>query len=434
MPTLTTLTGAFVPGRHASPSRESAMLLGTAFLGTVFLGTVFLGTLSLGTVAWGGDWPQILGPHRDGSADGEQLADKWPATGPKQVWQRPVGSGMAGVAVADGRVVLFHRVADEEVLECLDADTGKPRWKAAFPTRYRSSVSDDNGPRCVPLIHDDAVYAFGAEGNLHAVSLADGRKLWSRAVYVEYDAPEGYFGAGSTPIVEGDKLLVNVGGKKGSGLVAFDLASGRTVWQTTDEQASYSSPTLATVGGRRQAIFVTRLNVVGIDPESGQVLWQFPFGARGPTVNAATPLVLGDHVFVSASYGVGAALARIGPMAVEPVWANDKAMSSQYSTCVVHDGTLYGIHGREDVGSASLRAVDPRTGDVLWSEDRFGTGAVILADDKLVIVQGLSTIVRRQSSGRAHAGASRVVRRPLVHPRRGQAGLFRPALKEPALH
>jgi outer membrane protein assembly factor BamB len=165
------------------------------------------------------------------------------------------------------------------------------------------------------------------------------------------------------------------------------------VWQTTDEQASYSSPTLATVGGRRQAIFVTRLNVVGIDPESGQVLWQFPFGARGPTVNAATPLVLGDHVFVSASYGVGAALARIGPMAVEPVWANDKAMSSQYSTCVVHDGVLYGIHGREDVGSASLRAVDPRTGDVLWSEDRFGTGAVILADDKLVIVKTTGEVV-----------------------------------------
>jgi outer membrane protein assembly factor BamB len=154
----------------------------------------------------------------------------------------------------------------------------------------------------------------------------------------------------------------------------------------------------ATVAGVRHVVFVTRLNVVSIDPSSGDVRFRFPFGARGPTVNAANPLVIGDHLFVSASYGVGAEWAKIGAREAKEVWANDDVMSSQYTTCVEHEGTLYGIDGRQDVGVARLRAFDPRTGRVLWTEEGFGTGGLIVAGDKLLIMRTEGELVLAEAS------------------------------------
>jgi len=335
----------------------------------------------------GGDWPQILGPARNGQAQGEQLAAKWPEGGPATVWQTRVGSGFAGVAVRQGRLVLFHRVGNELVAEGLEAATGKPRWRTAFATTYRSTISSDDGPRCVPLIHDGRVYLVGPGGELACVDLETGKQVWFRNVSQDFKAPDGYFGAGSSPIVEGDKLLLNVGGRDGAGLVALSLADGQTMWKATDEAASYSSPAAATIEGVRHVVFVTRLNVVSVDPQNGAVHFRFPFGARGPTVNAANPLVLDDHLFVSASYGVGAQWARIGPRGATKLWESDEVMSSQYTTCVHRDGVLYGIDGRQDVGVARLRAFDPRTGKVHWTQEGFGTGNLILAGDKLLIMR-----------------------------------------------
>jgi outer membrane protein assembly factor BamB len=187
--------------------------------------------------------------------------------------------------------------------------------------------------------------------------------------------------------VEGDKQLINVGGAAGAGIVAFSLTDGKVIWKATDEGASYSSPVAATIGGVRHAIFVTRLNVVSVDPLTGEVRFRFPFGARGPTVNAATPLVLDDHLFVSASYGVGAQWSKIAAGSATKRWANDDVMSSQYTTCVEHDGVLYGIDGRQDVGRARLRAFDPKTGKIYWTEEGFGTGGLIVVGDKLLIMR-----------------------------------------------
>jgi outer membrane protein assembly factor BamB len=331
-----------------------------------------------------GDWPQILGPHRDGVAEGEKLAATWPSDGPPTVWERRVGQGYAGVAVADGQVVLFHREKNEEVVECLAAADGSRRWRKAFPTQYAGTIADDNGPRCVPLIHDDAVYLFGVQGDLHCLARKDGAVRWSRAAYREFDASEGFFGAGSTPIVEGDKLLVNVGGKR-AGLVAFDLMTGEPVWQGTDEDASYSSPAATTIDGQRTVIFVARYNVVAVDPADGSVRFSFPFGKRGPTVNAATPLVFDGLLFVSANYGVGAVLARLGPSGADELWASNDVLSSQYTTAVYHDGHLYGIDGGESIGTGTrLRCIDPLRQRVLWGEEDFGNGTLLVADGKLL--------------------------------------------------
>lgn len=340
-------------------------------------------SLAVGAVR-AGDWPQILGPHRNGHADGEQLSDSWPKAGPKVLWKYSLGSGYAGAAVLDNRVVVFHRVGASERVECLDTVGGKSQWKADFSASYRGGIDPDIGPRCVPLLADGAAYVFGAAGDLHAVALDTGKKRWSRALYADYKGDEGYFGAGSTPILIGGRLLVNVGGR-GAGIVALDPASGKTLWKSSDEVASYSSPAAAKIGGKDEALFVTRLNCVLADPATGDIATLFPFGKRGPTVNAATPLIFDGKLFATSSYGVGASLSSLDASSAKPIWANDDTMSSQYATPIEAGGFIYGIHGREDVGVAELRCIEAASGKVRWSKAGYGVAHLILAGDKLLI-------------------------------------------------
>jgi hypothetical protein len=198
---------------------------------------------------------------------------------------------------------------------------------------------------------------------------------------------------------------MNVGGRD-AGIVAFALADGKTLWKAINDDASYSSPALTTLAGRRQAVFVTRLTVTSVDPQDGKVLFEFPFGQRGPTVNAATPLVLGDHLFVSSSYGVGARWVKLdasGPTVEANVeWDSDEIMSSQYTTCIEKDGVLYGIDGRQDLGVARLRAFDPTTQKVFWTEEDFGTGNLILAGDKILVMKTDGTLLLFAPSPKAY--------------------------------
>jgi len=364
----------------------------------VALAAVFCCLLECPRRGMAGDWPQILGPDRNGQAHDEHLVKTFPASGPKTVWTYPVGNGFAGVAVVGQRVVLFHRLQDESVAESLDAQSGQQLWKRTFPTNYAGGYSADNGPRCVPLVHEGSVFLFGASGDLHCLSLPSGALRWERNAYVDFHGDEGYFGAGSSPIVDSGRLLLNVGGRPGAGLVAFSLKEGKTLWKATNEAASYSSPAAATIDGVRHVVFVTRLNVVSVDPMTGAEHFRFPFGARGPTVNAANPLILGNNLFVTASYDVGAQWAHIGKDKADIVWQNDDTMSSQYSTCVEKDGFLYGVDGRQDVGVARLRCFDPRTGKVQWTEEGFGTASLILADDRLLILKTDGRLVLAEAS------------------------------------
>lgn len=346
-----------------------------------------------------GPWPQILGPDRSGKATAERIVERLPAAGPKLLWQHPVGAGYAGPAVAGGRVIVFHRPNAHVVCEALDAATGRPIWKRSFPTNYTGSIDPDNGPRCVPTIDRGTIYLLGADGALRALALADGSQRWAVNIRQQFKAPEGYFGCGSSPLVDGDRLLVNVGAR-GAGIVAFSLADGRTLWKATDDAASYSSP-VASSRGRHEVIFITRENAVGLDPASGKVRFQIPFGKRGPTVNAANPVVAGDHLFLSSNYGVGARWINLQTAAPSVIWDNDELLSSQYTTSIEHRGVLYGIDGRQDVGVARLRAIDPAAPKVLWTEEGFGTATLILADGKLIIMKTDGTLVLARPSPKA---------------------------------
>jgi outer membrane protein assembly factor BamB len=350
----------------------------------------FLLFLSVPLIA--ADWPQFLGPSRNGTYAGAPLNEKWPAAGPRVVWRKQIGQGLSGPVVAQNRVILFHRVNAQEVIESFDALTGAPQWRHAYPTTYRDDFGFDEGPRAVPVVADGVVYTYGAEGKLSAVQLATGKPLWTVDAMRQFDVPKGFFGAAGSPLVESGKVIANIGGKKG-GVVAFDAKNGKVLWTATADAASYSSGIGATMLGRRYAVFLTRDSLVGLDPATGQVSFQRPWRARqAASVNAATPVIVGDAIFVSAEYGPGAGVLRFDGTKLVDVWTSNDVLSNHYATSIYHEGRLYGFHGRQEFGPV-FRAVDFKSGKVLWSTDRFGAGSVTLAGSRLLIVRETGELV-----------------------------------------
>ena len=354
------------------------------------------------TTARAGEWPQILGPDRNGiAAADESLADAWPAGGPPVVWRRGVGAGYAGVAVAAGRVFLFHRVGGEEVVEALDPTTGQTLWRAGHPTTFNPQVGGGSGPLCVPLVHEGRVIVFGAQGVLRCLDAATGAERWRRDTHREFAATEGYFGAGSTPVVAAGNVIVNVGGSRNeAGVVAFALDNGETAWTATSEPASYSAPVVTTVGGRPHVLMVTRFTCLLVDPQTGAIRWRFPFGQRGPTVNAATPVSWPDgRLLVTAAYGIGSVCASFDATGFTKLWEGVDPIATQYCTPLAFGDHLYCIDGRDDVPPAALHCLDAGTGAVLWIEPEIGYGTLLAADGKLIVAQTDGTMLLIRPSG-----------------------------------
>ena len=349
------------------------------------------------------DWPQFLGPTRNGVYTGP-LATSWPAAGPRKVWQKRVGQGFAGPVVVGDRLILFHRVANEEVVDALDTKTGEVRWHSAYPTSYRDDFGFDEGPRAVPVVANNRIYTFGAEGQLSALDLATGRRIWNVDTKSRFGVRKGFFGAAGSPLVEDGRVLANVGGMdgtKGAGVVAFNADTGAVLWTATNHEASYSSPEGATFGGKRTAVFFTRQGLIGLDPASGGILFQRSWRSRtSASVNAASPVIVGDLIFVSATYETGAAVVRVQGSELKELWASDEVLSNHYATSAYYDGNLYGFHGRQEY-NPSFRAVALNTGKVLWSEDRFRAGTVTLAGDKLLIMRETGELVLAAASPQA---------------------------------
>jgi outer membrane protein assembly factor BamB len=334
----------------------------------------------------GEDWPQFLGPARSGVYIGGDIALTWPAGGPPTVWKRDVGQGFSAPVVAQGRLILFHRAGNHETVEAMDAKTGRKIWATDSATNYRDDFGFDEGPRAAPVIASGKVYTFSAEGVLQALDFATGRKLWTIATREKFSAPKGFFGSAAGPLVEGDKVLVNTGGN-GAGIVAFDKETGKVLWTATSDEASYSAPSAATIGGARHVLFLTRAGFVDLDPATGKVRQQMKWRSRNDaSVNAATPIVADDMVFLSASYGTGATVMQFASGQWKQLWASDDKLSNHYATSVYRDGILYGYHGRQEYGP-SLRAIEMKTGKVRWSMDDFGAGTVTLAGDRLLVLR-----------------------------------------------
>lgn len=354
--------------------------------------------------ALAGDWPQYLGPSRNGFYPDADFA--WNGGTLQTVWTAKTGAGFAGPVAAAGRVYLFHRTGSNEVLESLDAKTGKAVWKSEYPTGYRDDFGFDEGPRAVPCLADGRVYTYGAEGTLTATDAATGKRVWQRAAMKDFAAPKGYFGAACSPVVFEGKVLVGVGGANGGSIVAFDGTTGKTVWQALNDEAGYSSPVIAPINGAPRAVFFTRTGLAILDPASGKVMSQFRWRSRSAaSVNAAAPIVSGSFVFLTASYGTGAVLLDLSSGQPKEVWAGDDSLSCHYSTPVLREGLLYGYHGRQEMG-ATLRCVDFKSGKLKWEKEGFGAGSILLLRNRILMVRETGQIVLAEANGNAFKGVA----------------------------
>ncbi len=385
--------------------------------------TVFIG----GSFLRAGDWPQFLGPKRDSTSTEKGLVTTWPKDGPPVVWRRDVGEGFSGPVVSGGKLILFHRVEKEEVVECLDAATGKLQWKHAYACGYEDPYGKGNGPRSTPVIASGKVYTLGAGGLLQCLSLDEGKELWRQDLPRAYKMRRNFFGVGSSPIIEGDLLVLNVGAV-GAGIIAFDKNTGKEVWKATNHDASYASPVVAAIDGVRHLLFFTREGLVSLDPANGAERFSKRWRSRmEASVNAATPLVIGDQVFLTSSYNTGAVLLKLKKDGVEEVWSGDDVLSCHYDTPVYQDGSLYGIDGRQEGGDAQLRCIDARTGKVRWSQERFGCASMILADGQLIILAETGDLILAEANAekyRERARASLLTGPCRAHPALANGRLY----------
>jgi outer membrane protein assembly factor BamB len=318
-----------------------------------------------------GDWPQWLGPHRNGSSP-EKIAP-WKET-PKLLWRLPVGDGHSSPIVAGGKVFLHAKVKDkdeEEVIAC-DAATGKEVWRQAYPRAAFKSIFGV-GPRSTPALDKDKLYTFGVTGILTCWDAASGKQLWQVDTLKEFKAANLFFGVSCSPLVEGDQVLVNVGGP-GASVVAFDKAKGSVAWKALDDKASYSSPIAIGQGKERQIIFLTQKGLVSLSPE-GASNWNFPLVDK-LSESSTTPTLVGDLLLGSSvTYGsAGLKLeAKDGKPTASEAWKNP-ALTCYFSTPVaVGTEQVYLVTGSIlPPPAANLRCVDVKTGKELWSKAKVG--------------------------------------------------------------
>ena len=326
--------------------------------------------LSTGAVTH--DWTSFLGPTHNAVSSETPLTRALP---PPLVWEMDKGTGYTSPAIQGDRLVFFHRLDDEEAVVCLHPETGETRWQFRYGTAYRDRYGYNDGPRSSPVITGDRVFTTGAEGRLHCLALETGDRLWSRDLRAVYGQRQDFFGVASTPLVEGDRLIVNVGAPGGPCVVAFDVQTGEEAWRAGDWGPSYASPVPADMHGRRR-VFVfaggesdpPAGGLLSIDPATGALDFAFPWRSRTyESVNASCPVVFDDKVFVSASYRTGGALLRVLPdFSHEVLWTTGE-FALHFNTPIHQDGHLYGYDGRNQ-GDASLACVDVADGRMVWRE------------------------------------------------------------------
>lgn len=319
------------------------------------------------------DWPSFLGPSHDAVSTETMLSRELP---PPLVWEFSKGTGYGSPAIAGERLIFLHRFRNEEIVECLNPGTGLKNWQFRYPTAYEDRYGYNNGPRSSPVIDGDHVYTMGAEGKLHCLKLKSGKLIWKRRIGDDYKVKQDFFGTGSTPLVEGNLLIVNVGAPGGPCAVGLEKTTGYEVWRAGKEWGpSYASPVPATIYGKRR-VFVfaggestpPTGGLMSIDPATGNVDFTFPWRSRSySSVNASSPVVFDNKVFISASYRRGSALLELLENFKHNVLWTTQKFGLHFNTAIYRDGYLYGFDGRNQP-DASLACLEATTGKVAWRE------------------------------------------------------------------
>ncbi len=326
------------------------------------------------------EWDQWRGPNRDGKSPESGLLAEWPDAGPERVWIiESLGAGYSSLAVSDGTLFTQGVKRGKQFLIALDAETGEIVWETEHGKPYSNGRGD--GPRGTPTVDGDRIYALGGDGNLICADSSTGAKIWERHLLKTYGGRNIKWGISESPLVDGDRLIVNAGGP-GASIVALNKATGKEIWKTQSDEAGYSSAVPADIDGVRQYILFTGEAAVGVLATNGELLWRYT-PVSNTTANVATPVVRDNLAFFSSSYGTGCALLRLenanGSTTASEVYFN-RDMRNHYSTAVLLGEHLYGFSG------AILTAMKFETGEVAWRDRSVGKGQVIHADGRFYIL------------------------------------------------
>ncbi len=379
----------------------------------------------------GQDWPCFLGPTGDSKSTEQGILTPWPANGPPIIWQRNVDTGYGMPSVSRGRLFQFERIRNQAVLICLKSETGEELWRFAYPTAYEDLYGYNNGPRCSPVVDGGRVYLCGAEGMLHCLRVVDGALIWKVDTQTAFGVVQNFFGVGSTPVIFRDLLIAQIGGSPaadqtiapgrldqvggaGSGIVAFDKYTGKVRYQLTDELASYAGPTVAKIGDRDWCFIFARSGLVGFEPRSGKLDFQFPWRAKIiESVNASNPIVVGDQVLISETYGPGAALLKVRTGGYDVVWSDhdrnvrNKRLQTHWNTPVHVDGFVYASSGRH-TENAELRCIELATGKATWSEPALTRSSLLYVDGHFVCLTEQGTLSLLKVNPQRYEEISRV--------------------------
>jgi outer membrane protein assembly factor BamB len=352
----------------------------------------------------GVDWPCFLGPTHDNVSTEKGILTTWPKDGLRKVWECEMGLGFAPPVVAAGKLFHFDRFDNNCQLTCREALTGKFLWKFDSPTDYEDRYGYSPGPRACPVVDGDRVYILGPEGMLVCLKVEDGKEVWRCDTRAKFHFQQNFFGVGSVPLVDGELLIVPVGGSPrgprpydfrlvkpdGTAIVAFDKKTGDVKYARGDELSSYASPVIATINGKRTGLYFARAGLLGFDPQTGDTRFHFKWRARDEeSVNAANPVVVGDRVFLSECYAVGSALVEVKNGQPQAVWTDldkdrsDKSLMCHWNTPIHHAGFVYGCSGRH-TEDAELRCVELASGDVKWTKRTRTRSTLMMIDGHFV--------------------------------------------------
>ena len=332
------------------------------------------------------DWPQFLGPTRDGAYAGPALLEQWPAQGPRVVWSAAVGEGYASPVVAEGRVIISHRLGSDLVVDCLHPGTGEKLWRFTHAMKFTDGAHYDNGPRPTPAVKSGRVFVHNTDGYLVCLDLNTGEKIWSRRPKSEFHSSATWHGCVASPLVTDQAVLLPVGGD--AGVAAFACADGKPLWQTPADKLSASSPVLALVEGHPRLLVLTRSNLACLLPDTGQIAWQLPTRPQSAgNVYAASPVGAGDNIFLSGWYDLGALWLAVTNGQPRTIWQRDDALSTHFATAILYQGHAYGFHGHAwEAGGPKLRCIELATGQMTWEQPQLGGGTVVRAGDDLLVL------------------------------------------------
>ncbi len=348
-----------------------------------------------------GDWPQWRGPNRDGISKETGLLKQWPASGPTLVWKaKGAGAGYSTVAISNGRLFTLGLRGNREFVISFDVATGKEVWATPHGGAYRDSRGD--GPRGTPTVDGNTLYALGGNGDLSALDTRTGRVLWALNLLEKFGGKNITWGISESPLVMGEKLIVNPGGP-GASIVALNKKDGSLLWKSQSDQAGYSSGMPVQIGSTTQVVIFTHARAVGLDVKDGKLLWEYPRAAND-VANVATPVVRGNRVFISSDYGTGAGMVEIKAdgRAQEVYFTKD--MRNHHSSSVLIGDYLYGF------SSSILTAMKFDTGEVAWRDRSVGKGSLTFADGNLYCLSenGVVGLVEATPTGYHEKGRFRI--------------------------